>query len=161
MNNSPHNKEPFLFLAGSWFATAFSVPVLLLWSQSDKTPVYFLFFVFPPLALAFLCGEAFGSDILKSDLIQTSKQALVRGFKISVLTYAYFTPVFAAAFAVYLCAFHRNQHEWLTVQFIKNLVTGLFYIAVVGTIILGWLMAILGAAAGWSLYKFRLFQERP
>lgn len=161
MSKSLENKEPFLFLAGSWFAAAFSIPVLLLWFGSDKTPITFLFFIAPPLIVAFLCGEAFGSDILKPDLIQGSKNALVKGSKISILTYAFFTPVYTILFAVYLCTFHRNPHEWLTVQFIKNLVTGLFYVSIVGTIIFGWLMAILGAIAGWSLYQFRLFQERP
>lgn len=160
MTNSSQNKEPFLFLAGSWFAAAFSIPVLFLWFESDKSPVTFLFFIAPPLIVAFLCGEAFGSDILKPDLIQSQKNALVKGFKIAVLTYGFFTPVFTTLFAVYLCAFHRNPHEWLTVQFIKNLVSGLFYVAVVGTIVFGWITAILGAVAGWSLYRFRLFQER-
>lgn len=161
MSRSLENKEPFLFLAGSWFAAAFSVPVLMLWFGSDKTPLTFLFFVAPSLIVAFLCGEAFGSDILKPGHIQDSKNALVKGLKISILTYVFFTPVFALLFAVYECAFHRNPHEWLTVQFIKNLCTGLFYVSIVGTIIFGWLMAILGAFAGWSLYQFRLFQERP
>lgn len=161
MSNSTKNREPYLFLAGSWFAMAFSIPVLLLWTQSDQTAIYFLFFVFPPLAISFLCGEAFGSEILESGIVQTSKQALVKGFKISILTYAYFTPIFAAAFAIYICLFHRDQHQWLTIQFIKNLLAGLFKVGIVGTIVYGWLLAILGAAAGWTLYKFRLFQERP
>jgi hypothetical protein len=150
-----------LFLAGSWFAAAFSIPVLFLWFGSDKTPITFLFFVAPSLIVAFLCGEAFGSDILKPGLIQDSKNALVKGSKIAVLTYGFFTPVFALLFAVYECGFHRNPHEWLTVQFIEKFFTGLFYVSIVGTIIFGWLMAILGAIAGWSLYQFRLFQERP
>lgn len=161
MSKSLENKEPFLFLAGSWFAAAFSIPVLSLWFVSDKTPITFLFFIAPPLVVAFLCGEAFGSDILKPGLIENSKNALVKGSKISLLTYIFFVPVFTILFAVYLCAFRRNPHEWLTVQFIKNLAFGFLYVSVAGTIIFGWLMAILGAAAGWSLYKFRLFQERP
>lgn len=161
MSSSPKNKEPFLFLAGSWFAAAFSIPVLFLWFESDKSPLTFLFFIAPPMIVAFLCGEAFGSDILDAKLIQSPKNALIKGFKISVLTYTFFAPVFTTLFAVYLCTFQRNPHEWLTVQFIKNLALGLFYVAVIGTLVFGWIMAILGAIAGWSLYQFRLFQERP
>ncbi len=159
MNNSLKYKEPFLFLAGSWFAALFSIPVLLFWNQTQKSAATFIFFVVPPMIVSFVCGEAFGSEILLPNNVQTSKNALVKGLKISILTYMFFIPVFALIFAVYLCEFTRDPHEWLTVQFIENFFKGLFYICIVGTISVGWLLAILGAIAGWSLYKFRLFNE--
>ena len=159
MNSRVENREPFLFLAGSWFAMAFSIPVLMLWMRGDQSFADFLFFVFPPVGISFLCGEAFGADILKPNLVRSSKQALIKGLKIFLLTYAYVTPVVALAYAVYLCAYHRDRHEWLTVQFIENIFIGLFSVAVIGFAAFGWLLAILGALAGWTLYKFRLFTE--
>lgn len=161
MSNSLKYKEPFLFLAGSWFAALFSIPVFLIWNQTDKSPTTFIFFVVPPMIVSFVCGEAFGSEILLPNYIQSSKKALIKGLKISILTYMFFIPVFAVVFAVYLCIFSRNPHEWLTVQFIENLLKGLFYISIVGTIAFGWLLSILGAFAGWILYRFKLLQKIP
>jgi hypothetical protein len=161
MKKSIENREEFLFLAGSWFAMAFSVPVLVFWREAERSVVDFLFFIFPPIALAFLCGEAFGSDILKPGLVQNSRQALVKGVKTFLLTYAYFTPVFALSYAFYTSMFFRDEHEWLTVQFIENIFIGLFKVAVIGLAAFGWILAILGALAGWTLYKFRTLQERP
>ena len=45
MSNSLKYKEPFLFLAGSWFAALFSIPVFLFWNETDKSATTFLFFV--------------------------------------------------------------------------------------------------------------------
>ncbi len=161
MSQAVRQKEPFLFLAGSWFAAVFSIPVALFWYESDKSAIMFLFFVAPPMLVSFLCGEAFGSDILDSGDVQTSRQALIKGFETSLLTYLFFVPVFTIIFAVYLCIFQHDPHEWLTIQFLKNIFVGLFYVGVVGTLVVGWLLAILGALAGWTLFKFRLINERP
>ena len=113
------------------------------------------------MIVSFVCGEAFGSEILLPNNTQNSKSALVKGLKISILTYMFFIPVFAIIFAVYKSAYQHNQHEWLTVQFIENLLSGLFYVGFVGTIVVGWLVGILGAFAGWTLYKFKLLQKIP
>lgn len=161
MNKAVRQKEPFLFLAGSWFAAAFSIPVAFIWFESDKSPIIFLFFIAPPMIVSFLCGEVFGSDILDSCDVQTSKQALIKGFQTSLITYIFFVPVFTVVFAVYLCVYKYDEHEWLTIQFIENIFKGLYYVSIIGTLIFGWLLAILGAFAGWALYKFRLIQERP
>lgn len=161
MKSGFENREPFLFLAGSWFGAAFSVPAAFFWTTSGKTPSEFLFFIFPAVTLAFLCGEAFGSDILDAKLVQSPKEAAGRGLKIALLTYCYFAPVISLSYAVYLCMFFRDEHEWLTVQFIESIFLGLYEVAFLGFLACGWLLAILGALAGWSLYQFRSLYERP
>ncbi len=161
MNKAVRQKEPFLFLAGSWFAAAFSIPVALFWFESDKSPIIFLFFIAPPMIVSFLCGEVFGSDILDSGDVQTSRQALVKGFETSLLTYRFFRSRFYNCFRRLSLHFQPRPARMADDSISKNIFTGLFYIGVVGTLLVGWLLAILGAFAGWTLFKFRLIQERP
>jgi hypothetical protein len=153
--------DSLIFLAGAWFALANSILGLMLWSAAGKSVSFFLLLVVLPGVLSFFAGEGLGSDILKPQMVGTSKQALLQGAKVAVMTYLLLTPVAALGIAVYFCLYERDPHEWLTIQFFQLVFSSLIYVLSYGLFVFGWMLALVSAAAGWLLFKFRLARETP
>jgi hypothetical protein len=153
--------EPLVFFAGAWFAFAFSLPLLSLWARADDSISYFLIFVFLPALIAFLCGEGLGSDILYPNRVRTGREAARAGVKVAFAALLFFAPLAALGWAVHLSLYERDPHEWLTIQFVENLINNLFYFGFYGFLVFFWPFAAIGAVAGWLLFKFRLFRDQP
>jgi hypothetical protein len=124
--------------AGLWFAGAGSIPALLFvmtagGSRSLSTAAFPLFVLLPAF-VAGVCGACFGSSILDPSRVQTPAQAAGRGFIVA-----------AASFLFYI----------LLISVVASGGVAFFFLLFYGSIIIGWLVAIVGALAGWLLYKRR------
>ena len=126
------------FSAGLWFAGAGSIPALLFFMFAGglgATSVgLFLLFVLVPALIAGVCGASFGSSILDPARIHNSAQAAGRGVIVA-----------AASFLFYI----------LLISVATSAGAAFFVLLFYGSIIVGWLLAIVGALAGLLLYKRR------
>lgn len=134
--------------AALWFAVAAVIPV----------GFYFLFFplsggrgyqamtVVVPIFVAGISGFALGADILDDEETKTVFQAIWRGLAIGALSYLFlFTVVLVS-----LTAYNSDSND------IFGLVILMAVVFLYGLFFVGWLIAIVGAAAGGLLYLFRL-----
>jgi hypothetical protein len=124
--------------AGLWFAGAGSIPALLFvmvvgGPQSFSAAILALFVLLPAL-IAGVCGASLGTSILDQSLIWTPAQAAGRGVIVA-----------AASFLFYI----------LLVSIALSGGAAFFMLLIYGSIVIGWLIAIVGALAGWLLFKRR------
>ena len=150
------------FFAGMWFSAASCVPVIFTHLTSPNPHISFtviLLYVLIPISIAFIFGVTLGSDILNPNKVRTAKEAMIKGLNVSLLSYVVFVLLFALYFGIYQTIFDRNPHEFLTVDFAKNLLFGLVIVVFFGTIVVGWLVLIVGTLAGWLLFKCRLVSK--
>jgi hypothetical protein len=124
--------------AGLWFAGAGSIPAMLLvlvvgGSQLFSAAVFALFVLLPAL-IAGVCGACFGSSILNPSLVHTPGQAAWRGVVVA-----------AASFMFYI----------LLISVATSAGAAFFILLFYGSIVIGWLVALVGALAGLLLYKRR------
>jgi hypothetical protein len=124
--------------AGLWFAGAGSIPALLFvmvagGSRALSTAAFPLFVLLPAF-IAGLCGARFGSSILDPARVRTSAQAAGRGVIVA-----------AASFLFYI----------ILISLVTSAGAAFFFLLFYGSIIIGWLVTIVGALAGWLLYKRR------
>ena len=151
-------------LAGVCFAAGSLVPVIsmvLFFVYGTTFEIEFVIFFIGllPIFVAFLCGQMYGIDILNEKLVENSWQAIKKGIKVTLVSYAVYIPVFAILFALYQTLFHLQLGEWRTVAFFKNLVLGLIIPGFFGLLIIGWTLPLIGAAVGWLLFKFKLSRQ--
>jgi hypothetical protein len=149
--------------AGLWFAVASCIPVIFIFvvllDSYDFVSKILLFAVLP-ISITFLLGFGLGSDILIPHKVKTSKQAMIKGLKVALSSYLVFIPLFAISIALYHSIFDRTPHEWLAVDFVRSLFASLIIASYFGSIIIGWLVLIVGAIAGWLLLKYRLLVQK-
>jgi uncharacterized membrane protein len=149
--------------AGVWFSAASCIPVIFTFLVSPNPHFSFtviLLFVLIPISVTFFSGLALGSDILNPNKVKTSKEAMIKGLMVALLSYVIFVLLFALYTGFYQTIFDRNPHEFLTVDFAKNLLFGLVLVGIFGSIVVGWLVLIIGTIAGWLLFKYRLVSAR-
>ena len=125
--------------AGLWFAGAGSIPAILfvLVAGGGSGSLFtgaFLLLVLLPTFIAGVCGACFGSSILDPSLVRTSGQAAWRGFIVA-----------AASFLFYI----------LLLSVVTSAGAAFLIFLIYGSILIGWLVAIVGALAGWLLYRRR------
>jgi hypothetical protein len=135
-------------LAALWFMLAGGIPgiFLILYSivqngrfGSNPTHLLFLEIVIPG-CLAAISGFLIGADILDREKVTTANQAAARGFYVSLLAWLAYVPILS---------------ETLLSGFSESLLDRLLVVLVFGSIINGWLMAIVGVGAGMLLFRFR------
>ena len=149
--------HPTSFLAAAWFAAASCAPVIFVFwgfsiSLSDAPVFNAFFFAVLPIAIAALCGFGPGSRILDPNQIKTSRQALVQGIKVGLLSYALFAPLFSLGLAI---ALRLEEGGGGIIDFIGIFFASLYLALSVGLIFVAWLLISVSAIAGWLLFKLR------
>lgn len=164
---------PFHFFAGWWFAAAGLVPVgivsgFIITSRLQYTDPSILVsellsfrgivevFAFIPLPLfcAFYSGAVHGSVILEQTKSVTSGQAIFRGLKVGIWSWVIFVPIFCI-----LIPFIMDEPPLVTFQkripeYVKQVMAGLWFVGIGGSILVGWLILLVDGIAGWLLFLF-------
>ena len=136
-------------LAGMWFAFAGTIPagyfLLAAPLSGGGLPTFggsVLLTAVVPIAVSGICGLALGSDILDPEITESVFQAIGRGLFIAGLSY--------------LLLFTGSA---LVLAFLTEDLIGLIFLEVFvflyGLFFIGWLLALVGAAAGGLLYLYR------
>jgi hypothetical protein len=137
-------------LAGLWFAIASLIPVIsfIMYFLSNRweNPDPLFPFVILPVSTAALWGSTIGSKILNRNLTNSCGKAAMHGLMVSILSYISYS---------FLLAFIWSLSKERADKFIELFLALMFY----GSIIIGWLVAIVGSGAGWLLHK--LFSSSP
>ena len=138
-------------LAGAWFALAAAVPVayyfLLNPLNGKGLPILggsLILTVVVPIFIAGVCGLALGADILNREETTNAFRAAGRGLLVALLSYLV---LFVGATLVLAAADSADVIGLIAVSAFF-----FFY----GLIFIGWLIALVGAAAGGFLYLFGL-----
>lgn len=149
----------FSFLSAAWFAVTSCIPVIFVfWLFSDVTLERMLrlgLFGVLPVSIASVCGFSSGASILDPNHVKTSRQAFVQGIKVALWSYAFFAVISVTGLTFYFSIFERSSDQPFALEFIAIFFEG-FYIALIGLIVVGWLLVIGGAIAGWLLFRYRL-----
>lgn len=137
------------FYAGLWFMFAGGIPgaCLLLYefARLDRDPqatipfLLFLYIIIPSF-LAAISGFFLGADILNPKKVKGAWHAAVRGLCVSLLAWLAFVPILSAV-----------AGSSLNMSFLHRLSLVLLF----GSVIIGWLVALVGIATGLLLYRFR------
>ena len=96
-----------------------------------------------PILIGGICGLLLGSGILDAEEIRTAGQAIGRGLMVALLSYL----LLFTGTAVVL-AFNNDDLVGTVALFVIVFLYGLLFV--------GWLVAGVGALAGWLLYIYRL-----
>ncbi len=133
-----------LLLAGVWFGIAAVIPVAyyLLRFGDAGLPIFggsVALTAAAPIALAIVCGALFGSAILEPAETKTPFAAALRGLLVSLLSFLLLFTIPAIITLV-------TSPDFLGTA----LGFGVFFLY--GLFIVGWLVAAVGAIAGWLLY---------
>ena len=152
-------------VAGAWFAMASGIPLIPVWFESHPwTPGASVWYTLAlkiflvgilPVSIAGAVGYSLGASILDSSQTPTAKSAMMRGIEIALWAFALFAPLFSLIAAIHLSIYERAPDSMLVVELLKSFIGALLMVSLAGVIILGWLMTLVGAAAGWLLYKLR------
>lgn len=153
------------FLAAAWFAVASCIPLIPVWMEMrpytpgvpawyDRSLGIFLSGIFP-VFVAGVFGWSVGSRILRSSETATAKQAVLLGLKVGLFSFSLFALVFSLMMAVHLSLFEPTPGGTFLVEVLKSFFGALAMVIIMGGIVLGWLIALVAAIAGWLLYKIR------
>lgn len=138
-----------------WFAIAALIPVayyFLLLREDGRPPVgaglpifggSSVLTVSVPVLIAGICGVLLGATILDAEEIRTAGQAIGRGLMVALLSYLL---LFTGAAVV--LAFKNAD--------LAGAVVLCVIVFLYGLLVAGWLVAGVGAVAGWLLYLYRL-----
>lgn len=134
--------------AGMWFITAGVIPVLyissLLISFGDLpgTFGFVLWFMVVSLLVIGIWGSLLGAGILDSEKVRSGWCAALRGLLVAVAAFL--------SSSVVIAAWDVSNNEYSS--FVRTLILTL----IVGSMVVGWLAAIVGMFAGWLLYQRQL-----
>ena len=93
-----------------------------------------------PGILAAISGFIIGADILNPDKVRRARQAAARGLFVSLAAWLAFVPIMSAV-----------AGKEINMSFLQKLLLVLIF----GSVIVGWLIAGVGMAAGLLLYRLR------
>lgn len=134
--------------AGIWFMAAALIPLLfrirdfiLLAPPATHTSDVVIWLMIVPLFIAGLLGSLIGAAILDPYKVTNGWHAALRGLIISVLAFL--------LFSILISAWDSYNNEYTS--FIRTL----FMMLILGSMVIGWLAAIVGTFAGWLLYQHR------
>jgi hypothetical protein len=142
-------------IAGMWFAIAAVIPVtyyfLLLRGDGGPPsgaglPIFGGSLVLTagvPILLAGICGLLLGSSILDAEEIRTAAQAIGRGLMVALLSY-----LLLFTGAAVILGFNNADFIGTVALYVIVFLYGL--------LLVGWLVAGVGATAGLLLYLYRL-----
>ncbi|MCM3873550.1 MAG: hypothetical protein ND895_22935 [Pyrinomonadaceae bacterium] len=162
MSSSPQDKPSLL--VGIWFAAASCIPLSLVWIEfvfgALGKPWHALLgrvlgLCVLPILIAFVIGLWFGSDILEPDRVGTSGRAILRGGLVamsSTLVYSLILGLFAG---IWMSISERPPGNGPILDALQLFLVGLAGTLVLSLFTVGWIAVIVGAIAGWLLYKLR------
>jgi hypothetical protein len=130
--------------AGVWFACAGAIPAvlfLLLFGGRTLDLQALLFFLLAPSTIAGLFGEFLGASILDEGEVSTAAEACWRGLVVAVFS-------FITYLIVLVVPFTRNPNA-------PDPFATFLFLCFYGSIFVGWLVLLVGASAGWLLFKCR------
>ena len=105
----------------------------------------FVLFIVSPGVSAAVAGWALGKPLLNSARVCSPRSAALRGMAIASVALLLFAPLFAT---LYVWTQPATEH-WDIV--------GLTFLVLVGSAVaIWWLVALIGAAVGWALYRLAL-----
>jgi len=127
------------------FGAAGTALSILWWSpvifQARAVLPFFLFIGTPGISSA-VAGWAFGKTLLDAARVSRPRNAALWGMAIASLALLIFAPLFATFYVVTQPA---TEH-W-------DIVSLTFLILFGSAVVIWWLVALLGAAVGWALYR--------
>ena len=134
--------------AALFFMIAGAIPgvLLILYDLARQgtigTALSFLlfYFLFVPGILAAISGFIIGADILNTDKVRRARQAAARGLFVSLAAWLAFVPIISMV-----------AGKETNMSFPYKLLIFLIF----GSVIVGWLIAGVGMAAGLLLYRLR------
>lgn len=138
--------------AGLWFAAAAAIPVglsFLLTPMSSGT-AYKIVTTAASIGSALIFGLWLGAGILDEKKTKSAMRAGLRGLAIAALSY-----LLLFIIELYVAVLYNGTSDS---DAIFRLIYGIAIMFLFGLLFFGWLMAAVGAAAGWLLY---LFQIKP
>ena len=144
--------------AGRWFAVAAAIPVgfyilIFLMSPFTSGTIYRIFTTIVTILAAGVVGLWLGADILDEKKTKSAWQAVGRGLAIAALSYLLFFIITLIAVMVYNSDRDRDE-LYKGIEIIASMF-------LIGLGLLGWLIAIVGVAAGGLLYLFRIKMMKP
>jgi hypothetical protein len=107
-----------------------------------------------PASVAGLFGYRVGANILNSSRISNGKQAILCGLTVALFSFSVFAPLFSLAAAVDLTVLEPGPNTSVVTQFLESFL-GALAAVLIAAILFGWLVALVGATAGWLLYIVR------
>lgn len=104
------------------------------------TPVSSLIFwyVIIPAVLAGISGFVFGAAIFDPEKVKTAAGAAARGLLVSLVAWLAYAPILSS---------------WMGKAFYMNFFQKLLLILIGGTVVIGWLIAVVGMATGVLLFN--------
>jgi len=133
--------------AAIWFMAAALIPLLyrirdfLLVASEPNTLEIVSWFVIVPLLISGVLGFLIGAAILDPYKVSSGLHAALRGLLISVLAFL--------LSSILISAWDSYNNEY------TSFIGTLFMMLIVGSMVIGWLAAIVGSFAGWLLYQRR------
>jgi len=145
-------------MTAGWFAGAACIPISLIFllcgamkfnSLSDLTFSHVLWFVWLigtiPVSAAALMGFIFGCRIVDPFYPTTPGRAALRGTLVAFFSYV----LFVMAYGVSITLLSTNYRE----ASLSAAVSMMVVVFLFGFVLVGWLLLIVGALAGWLLYR--------
>lgn len=108
-----------------------------------------------PILIAGIFGYCIGARILSSSRISSGKQAVICGLKVALFSFFVFAPLFSLTAAIDLSLLEPTPNSTFAVEVVKLFFGALLMVIIMGAIVLGWLVALTAATAGWLLFKMR------
>jgi len=140
-------------ISAAWFSVAAIVPVVFffltfggVWTDGfAHIELWSLwFFCAIPISAAALCGFSVGYRIIDPMNETTAWRAALRGALVAILSYV----LFMAAYGVLAVVLSGSRQNGSVVDTVSTLLT----IFLIGVVLVGWLILISGAVAGWLLF---------
>ncbi|MDQ2856533.1 MAG: hypothetical protein M3R68_09405 [Acidobacteriota bacterium] len=138
--------------AALWFMAAVLLPVLFVFGTFLQAPApradileVVIWFLLIPLLITGLLGSLLGARILDSTKKRSGWGAAFRGLLITGAAFLFSAIIISAWDA------HKNEYT----RFINTL----FMMLLVGSMVIGWVVVLIGATAGWLLYQIQMYRE--
>jgi hypothetical protein len=135
--------------AAAWFAVAASIPIgfYFLVDPLSSGTIYKIITIIGPILAAAIIGSWLGAAIL--DKTRSGVRAALRGLTIAALSYLFFFILEVISFVLYNPTLNTAD-DFFKLVYMLALMFG------VGLLLFGWLIALVGAAAGALLYQLRI-----
>jgi len=141
-------------LAGFWFMAAAALIIVPIFnSTADLSHFldFFIWFLVSPLLISGLVGSLLGTSILDAQRARSGWRAALRGLLIAVIAYLLYAIVLSAWEG------YANHGAFSSGEAFTRM---LLMVLIWGAIFFGWVVAIVGALAGWILHLISASVEK-
>ena len=165
MSRSTQNNRTLGIFAGAWFAAACCVPLTPVWMEtvsvvsvipwSELLLKHIALTGILPISISGLCGYRVGVSIFDPNQVKTAKQAVVQGIKVALWSYAIFAILWSVIVIISMMISERMPNQGFIIPLLQFTLGALVMVGVIAAVVLGWLVILAGATAGWLLFKIR------